>query len=308
MMRKYQPQSLEKKWKEVWQKEGLYQFKFDEGKRKFYVLVELPYTAGDLHIGHWFAFVTPDVVAHFRRMNGDNVFFPIGYDAFGLPAENAAIKRSVHPYDWTMKNIKNMTRQFSFMGAMINNWEKVVVTCLPEYYRFNQWIFLKMYERGLIYRSQALSNWCPSCQTVLANENVVNNRCWRCDTQVEQRQVPQWFIKITAYAQRLIWPEKPKVDWPQSVRVGQNNWIGKSEGMAVNFKLENSVDFWVYTTRLDTIFGASFLVIAPEKVNLEKHTIVDKRPEVTRYLKQALSKSELERKEGRGKTGVFTGL
>ena len=307
-MAKYQPKSFEEKWKKKWGEEKLYQFKWDDKKKKFYVLVELPYTSGDLHIGHWFAFVTPDVLARYKRMQGFNVFFPLGFDAFGLPAENAAIKKGIHPQDWTMKNIATMKSQFHQMGSMINNWENIVITCLPEYYRFNQWIFLKMWERGLIYRGKALSNWCPSCQTVLANENVVDGRCWRCDSLVLQKEVPQWFIKITQYASRLLWPAKPQVDWPLSVRVGQNNWIGESKGVKVNFKLDNGVDFWVFTTRLDTIFGATFLVVSPEKVDFRLHVKQEKKEEVEKYLTEVMKKSEQERKENKEKTGVFTGL
>ncbi|MGB9883517.1 MAG: class I tRNA ligase family protein, partial [Microgenomates group bacterium] len=258
----YQPQKIEEKWKKIWEKEGINKFVFDTKKKKFYVLVELPYTSGDLHIGHWFAFTTPDVISRYKRMQGYNVFFPIGFDAFGLPAENAAIKRGIHPKDWTMKNIKTMTKQFSYMGTMINNWDKVVITCLPQYYRFNQWIFIQMFKKGLIYQGKALSNWCPSCQTVLANENVVEGKCWRCDSQVEQKQVPQWFIKITAYAEKLLWKENPQVDWPQSVREGQNNWIGKSEGAEIEFKIKNSnLKIKVFTTRVDTLFGVTALVL-----------------------------------------------
>src|SRR3990167_5030160 len=241
---KYLPQQFEKKWNERWNKEGIYKFQFPTNKiskqtsnfkqqisKKFYNLVELPYTSGDLHIGHWFTFTTPDVLARYKRMNGYEVFFPIGYDAFGLPAENAAIKRKIHPKDWTMKNIKNMTKQFQTMGTMINNWDEVVITCSPEYYRWNQWIFLKMFERGLAYRGKALSNWCETDQTVLANENIENGKCWRCGNPVVQKEVEQWFLRITEYADRLIWPEKPSVDWPTSVRVGQNAWIGRSTGL-----------------------------------------------------------------------------
>ena len=307
-MAKYQPKDFEEKWKKKWREEKIYQFKWDEKKKKFYVLVELPYTSGDLHIGHWFAFTTPDVLARYKRMQGFNVFFPLGFDAFGLPAENAAIKKGIHPQDWTMKNITTMEKQFHQMGSMINNWENIVITCLPEYYRFNQWIFLKMWEKGLIYRGKALSNWCPSCQTVLANENVIDGRCWRCDSLVLQKEVPQWFIKITQYASRLLWPAKPQVDWPLSVRLGQNNWIGESKGVKINFKLDNGVDFWVFTTRLDTIFGATFLVVAPEKVDLDLYVNKEKKKEVKQYLEEVMKKSEQERKENKEKTGVFTGL
>ncbi|MFN4213026.1 MAG: leucine--tRNA ligase, partial [Microgenomates group bacterium] len=321
MIDKYQPEKFEEKWRKIWEKERLYQFNFEEKKKKFYVLVELPYTSGDLHIGHWFAFTTPDVVARYKRMNGYNVFFPIGFDAFGLPAENAAIKRGVHPKDWTMKNIETMTTQFASMGSMINNWDKAVITCLPEYYRWNQWIFLQMFKKGLIYKGQALSNWCPSCQTVLANENVVDGKCWRCDAQVEQKKVPQWFIKITAYGQRLIWPQNPAVDWPLSVREGQNNWIGRSEGTEIEFKVKSQKlkikqdSIKVFTTRADTLFGVTAIVLAPEHwlvqqiQNLNLRSQNEKLREISNYVNQAKRKQEEERlREAREKTGVDTGL
>ena len=308
MSNKYQPSEFEKKWLEKWKKEKLYNFKQDSKKKKFYNLVELPYTSGDLHIGHWFAFTIPDVLARFKRMNGFNVFFPNGYDAFGLPAENAAIKRKIHPKDWTMKNIENMTKQYATMGTMID-WNTLVITCLPEYYRWNQWIFLKMYEKGLAYRGKALSNWCENDQTVIANENIEAGKCWRCGKQVVQKEVEQWFLKITDYADKLIWPAsakasagKPKIDWPTSVRVGQNNWIGKSEGMLINFD-----EIEVFTTRPETTDGATFMVLAPENPLVKKFTIQEKKSEVNQYLKSAKAKTEMERKENREKTGIFTG-
>ncbi|OGK23563.1 leucine--tRNA ligase [Candidatus Roizmanbacteria bacterium RIFCSPLOWO2_01_FULL_37_12] len=255
---KYQPKEFEAKWREKWKTEGLYgtplrslnqRATLGAGKKKFYTLVELPYTSGDLHVGHWFSFTIPDILARFKRMSGFNVFYPIGYDAFGLPAENAAIKHNIHPKDWTLKNVEVMTKQFQTMGTMLNNWEDVVVTCFPEYYRWNQWIFLKMYERGLAYRGKALSNWCPSCQTVLANENIEMGKCWRCGTEVVQKEVEQWFLRITKYADRLLWARNPQgsgnangVDWPKQVQVGQNNWIGKKEGINITYKVISNKD------------------------------------------------------------------
>jgi len=320
MLSKYLPAEFEKKWAEKWRKEKLYVFNPDSAKKPtsakasagkhYYVLAELPYTSGDLHIGHWFTFVTPDVLSRFKRMNGFNVFFPMGYDAFGLPAENAAIKRKIHPKDWTMKNIKTMTKQFQTMGTMID-WNWVTITCLPEYYRWNQWIFLKMYEKGLTFRGKTLSNWCEKDQTVLANENIENGKCWRCGKEVVQKEVEQWFLKITDYAEKLIWNEKPAVDWPISVRIGQNNWIGKSQGMIIKF----DKGLTVFTTRPETIDGASFIVLAPEhpfvasllnsKFNPAKGGT--KLKEIKDYVKRSKRKSEMERKENKEKTGVFTG-
>ena len=318
MSNRYQPQEFEKKWVEKWKKEGVYKFdkviKFIKSeKKKFYTLVELPYTSGDLHIGHWFTFTHPDVLSRFKRMNGFNVFFPMGYDAFGLPAENAAIKRKTHPKDWTMKNIETMTKQFQQMGTMID-WDWMTITCLPEYYRWNQWIFLKMYEKGLAFRGKTLSNWCPSCQTVIANENIENGKCWRCGETVVQKEVEQWFLKITDYADKLIWKDTPGVDWPTSVRTGQNNWIGRKEGINIEYKIQNS-EFKItcFTTRPDTNFGATFLVIAPEHEFVQK--ILDKKLQITssklqeikKYVEISKAKSEMDRMaEVKKKTGVFT--
>jgi len=346
-MEKYQPAQFEKKWTEEWKNKKLNVFDPDSKKKKYYVLVEWPYTSGDLHIGHWFTFTIPDVLSRYKRMNDWNVFSPMGYDAFGLPAENAAIQHKVHPQDWTMKNIKTMTDQFQTMGTMID-WDWMTVTCLPEYYRWNQWIFLKLFEKGLVYRGKTLSNWCPSCQTVLANENVVDGKCWRCDSQVIQKEVDQWFIKITNYADRLIWDEKPKVDWPNSVRVGQNNWIGKKEGINITYKVvdtearhrvfssasppkggspkrltqkqvsslpDKTIDSITCFTTTPVNFGATFIVVAPEHKFVKK--ILDKKIEiptknlieVQNYVKKALNKTEEARlKEEKNKTGVFTGL
>src|SRR3989344_2821557 len=239
-MRKYIPTDFETKWQKRWAKDELYKVDLSDAEKRYYILIEFSYPSGDLHMGHWFAFAVPDILARFKRMQGYNVFFPNGFDAFGLPAENAAIKRGVHPKDWTLGNIEKMKQQFSTMGASFN-WENEVITCLPEYYKWNQWIFLKMLEKGIAYKGKALANWCPNCQTVLANENVEAGKCWRCQTEVIQKEVEQWFLKLTEYADKLLW-DKPLskeqsngVDWPIPVKVGQNNWIGKSEGMEIEF-------------------------------------------------------------------------
>jgi len=310
-MKKYIPQEIEQKWQKKWDEESLYSFKEDEKKQKYYTLVELPYPSGDLHTGHWFTWATPDAISRYRRMKGMNVFFRHGYDAFGLPAENAAIKRGVHPKDWTYSNIESMTRQFKTMGSMID-WSKVTVTCDPQYYRWNQWIFIEMYKRGLAYRSKTLSNWCESCQTVLANENVENGNCWRCGNPVVQKEVAQWFLKITEYADRLEWSEKPSVDWPDSVRIGQNNWIGKSSGAEIVFTVSDSeLNVKVFTTRPDTIYGATALVLAPEHsalTHLQKEGKLVNDKNVQAYIEKTKSKNEEERKMNKEKTGVFTGV
>ncbi|PIU36552.1 leucine--tRNA ligase, partial [Candidatus Roizmanbacteria bacterium CG07_land_8_20_14_0_80_34_15] len=336
MVTKYQPQQFEKKWVLQWKKDKTNVFNPNSDKKKFYSLVELPYTSGDLHIGHWFTFTHPDVLSRFKRMNGFNVFFPMGYDAFGLPAENAAIKRKIHPKDWTMKNIKTMTKQFQQMGTMID-WDWITITCLPEYYRWNQWIFLKLFEKGLAFRGNALSNWCPSCQTVIANENIENGKCWRCGEVVIQKEVEQWFLKITDYADELIWPEKPSVDWPKSVQVGQNNWIGKKEGINITYKIVDSEArrpkffdgkqqtaknlssslpiITCFTTRPDTNFGATFVVIAPEHEFVSKilnGELISKETNINaikKYVATSKAKSEMDRMaEVKKKTGIFTGF
>jgi leucyl-tRNA synthetase len=309
-MKRYFPSEIEKKWQDKWQKDGLYKFDGVAKSPKYYNLVELPYPSGDLHMGHWFSFVPADVHARYKRMSGYNVFFPNGFDAFGLPAENAAIKRGVHPKDWTLKNIATMEKQFATMGTMID-WSHEVITCLPEFYRWNQWIFIKMFEKGVAYRGKALSNWCPTDQTVLANEHIEDGKCWRCGTEVVQKEVEQWFLGITKYADDLIWPETPEVDWPKQVREGQNNWIGRSEGMLIDFPIVekdinnklNEKSLTVFTTRPDTTDGATFVVIAPEHEFVQQIDAKD----VLEYIKASQKKTEMERKEDKTKSGVFTG-
>lgn len=316
---KYIPANIEKKWQAEWAKRGIYKFELDTSKESYYNLVELPYPSGDLHIGHWFTFTAADSHARYQRMNGKNVFFPNGFDAFGLPAENAAIKRGIHPQDWTLSNIETMKKQFSTMGTMID-WSHEVITCLPEYYRWNQWIFLKMHEKGLAYRGKAMSNWCPSCQTVLANEGIEDGKCWRCGSQVVQKAIEQWFLKITEYADKLLWENTDEgksangVDWPKSVREGQNNWIGRSEGAEIEFEVENSNErIRVFTTRADTLFGATFLVVAPEHqfveelIRSKKQSPDPNYEKVIEYVKSAKKKTEMDRKAQKEKSGVFSG-
>ena len=314
-MKKYIPSEIEPKWQRKWEEDKLYKVDLDKPGEKYYLLVEFTYPSGDLHIGHWFAFAVPDVLGRFKRMQGYNVFFPNGFDAFGLPAENAAIQRRVHPKDWTLINIENMKKQFSLMGA-IHNFDNEVITCLPDYYIWNQWIFLKMLEKGIAYKGRALANWCPKCQTVLANENVENGKCWRCEAEVIQKEVEQWFLKITDYAERLLWKEAEggersrTIDWPKPIREGQNNWIGKSEGIILDFdgmKQASRFAIKVFTTRPETTDGATFLVLAPEHPLVSKFTTNGQKNDVESYIKAVEGKSELERKENREKTGVSTG-
>lgn len=300
MNKRYFPKEIESKWQKIWKEQDLYKFDSNSSKKKYYNLVEFPYPSGDLHLGHWFTFSPADAHARFKKMQGFSVLFPNGFDAFGLPAENAAIKRKIHPKDWTLSNIKNMTEQFLAMGTMID-WNHTVITCLPEYYKWNQWIFLKMLEKGIAYKGKAMSNWCPLDQTVLANEHVEAGKCWRCGTEVVQKEVEQWFLKITNYAEDLIWKEGSKIDWPKAVREGQNNWIGKSEGIILDF---GGVE--VFTTRPETADGATFVVLSPEMG--EKFKIAkSEEAKVKRYLEEAKKKTEMERKEEKEKTGVFTG-
>ncbi len=297
---KYIPSKIEPKWQKRWEESNLYSTDLSK-PNKYYVLAEFTYPSGDLHMGHWFTFSGADIFARYKRLNSFNVFFPNGFDAFGLPAENAAIKRGIHPQDWTLANIERMKQQFATMGASFS-FDHEVITCLPEYYKWNQWIFLQMLKRGLAYKGKYLSNWCSKCQTVLANEAVEAGACWRCGTEVVQKEIDQWFFKITEYADRLIWPEKPDVDWPKSLRDAQNIWIGRSAGALVKFDgLE------VFTTRPDTLFGATFVVVSPEHPLLKQLTEANEQQKVEDYVAAAKKKSELERKENKDKSGVFTG-
>ncbi|OGK52759.1 leucine--tRNA ligase [Candidatus Roizmanbacteria bacterium RIFCSPLOWO2_01_FULL_44_13] len=309
MKNKYQPAEFEKNWLEKWKKEKLNVFDPNSDKKKYYSLVELPYTSGDLHIGHWFAFTAPDVLSRFKRMSGFNVFFPMGYDAFGLPAENAAIKHKIHPKDWTMKNIETMTNQFQQVGTMID-WDWMTITCLQEYYRWNQWIFLKLYEKGLAYRGKAMSNWCERDQTVLANENIENGRCWRCGEVVVQKEVEQWFLKITEYAEKLIWPENPQVDWPAAVRAGQNNWIGKKEGVLIKHKAKDlNIEFETFSAFPAWLWADTYIAIAPEHPLVERLVAgTAQEKEVKIFVKKMKQKTAEQRlKEIDTKEGVFTG-
>ena len=311
-MKKYVPAEIESKWQRKWESDKLYRVDLKQAKKPFYLLVEFPYSSGDLHIGHWFAFGVTDIYGRFKRMQGYDVFFPVGFDAFGLPAENAAIKRGLHPQDWTLSNVKTMTAQFKMMGA-IHDWDHQVITCMPEYYKWNQWIFLKMLEKGIAYRGKTFSNWCPVDKTVLADENVEAGKCWRCGAEVIQKEVDQWFLKITGYADKLLWesePEKIAVDWPKAVREGQNNWIGKSEGVLLKFKVkELDIEFEMYDSVPQTFMAQTFTVIAPEHpavYELVKGTEHEKP--VMEFIdklrkKKAANKFEIDRNI----EGIFTG-
>jgi len=310
MVEKYDPSRIERKWQARWDSDHLYEVTEESDRPKRYELTMFPYTSGDLHIGHWFAMAPSDVHARFSRMKGYNVLHPIGFDAFGLPAENAAIKQNIHPHTWTMNNVANMRRQLRTIGA-IYDWSREVITCLPEYYRWTQWLFLRFYEAGLAYRAKAPANWCPKCQTVLANEQVVGEGlCERCDTQVTRRDMEQWFFRITRYADELM--SHDGLDWPERVKVMQYNWVGRSEGARISFDISEygleEKEIQVFTTRPDTTYGVTFMVLAPEHPLVDKLTTPERRSEVEEYINWVRRQSEIERlSTERDKTGVFTG-
>ncbi len=264
----YKPQTIEQKWQDRWRAERTFEVSEDPGRPKFYCLEMFAYPSGHAHVGHVRNYMIGDVVARMKRMRGFNVLHPFGWDAFGLPAENAAIKNKTHPETWTLENIAHMKGQLQRLGISYA-WEREIATCLPEYYRWNQWLFVKMLERDLAYRRRSNVNWCPSCQTVLANEQVVDGGCWRCGTPVVTRELEQWFLRITAYADELLQGTERLPEWPEKVLTMQRNWIGRSEGARVRFPLEKQAagepeSLEVFTTRIDTIFGATFLLLAPE--------------------------------------------
>ena len=259
----YEFAEIEKRWRQHWEDTGLYRSEIDPSRPKHYALTMLPYTSGDLHIGHWYAIVPSDVRARYMRMQGHNVLFPIGFDAFGLPAENAAIQRGIHPAKWTLDNVERMRGQLKTMGAMFD-WTREAITCLPEYYRWTQWLFLKFYANGLAYREKAPVDWCPKCNTTLAREQVwgEDRHCERCDTPVIKKDLDQWLFRITKYVEELL--DFSEIEWPDRVQAMQENWIGRSEGVEFEMRVKNSESsFRVFTTRPDTIFGMSFAVLAP---------------------------------------------
>ena len=305
----FMPAEVESKWQELWAQSGIYEVRDDDPRPKWYELTMYPYPSGDLHIGHWYAMSGADAHARFLRMKGFNVMHPMGFDAFGLNAENAAIERGIHPAKWTMDNIEKMRRQFRSMGP-VYDWDRELVTCVPEYYRWNQWIFLRFLKAGLAYRDFAPANWCPTDNTVLANEQVVDGRCERCDTEVVRRELNQWLFRVTKYADELL--DQSKIDWPEKINVMQTNWIGRSEGVDVEFDIsEYGLDqtaLTTFTTRIDTIFGVTFVVLAPEHPLVESLTTPEHRDEVEAYVDQARRQTEIERMSTeKVKTGVFTG-
>ncbi len=308
-MDRYDPVTIEARWQARWEKDRLYEARDFDPRPKFYFLTMYPYPSGDLHIGHWYAMAPSDAAARFTRMQGYHVVFPIGFDAFGLPAENAAIQHGIHPYTWTMDNIARMRGQLRSMGAMWD-WSREVVTCDPGYYTWNQWFFLKMYERGLAYRALAPVDWCPKDHTTLAREQVVGEDrvCERCGTPVVKKNLEQWFLKITAYADELL--DFSGIEWPERVRTLQENWIGKSVGVEVELPVTGhpGVSFRVFTTRPDTVYGMTFAVLAPEHPLVDRLTTPDRRAEVEAYKYKAARESDIERlSTEKERDGVFIG-
>ncbi len=303
---KYSPSKIEGKWQRYWEKQKFHETQdFVPGKNNFMLLVEFPYPSGDLHVGHWYAFSIPDIYGRYLKMRGYNVMFPIGFDAFGLPAENAAIKRGIHPEDWTQKNILTMTKQLRSIGAQFD-WSREVQTINPDYYRWTQWIFLKLQEKGLAYRKKTLVNWCPFDKTVLANEQVIDGKCDRCHNQVVQKELAQWMFKITAFADSLI-DDLEGLDWEETAKLNQRNWIGRSEGTIAEFKIKDSEDsIEVFTTRADTMFGATYVVLAPEHPLVGKLiSKVSNVDEIRSYQSETKRKTELQRMtDVKEKTGV----
>ena len=299
--------NIEKKWQKKWNESKLYSFDKSKMKDKYYVLEMFSYPSGaKLHAGHWYNYGPTDSYARFMRMNGKEVFQPMGFDAFGLPAENYAIKSGIHPQDSTLKNIATMEGQLKAMGASFD-WDYEIKTCMPDYYKWTQWIFLQLYKNGLAYRKEAPVNWCPSCNTVLANEQVVDGACERCHTTVMRKNLTQWFFKITKYAEELL-DGLDTVDWPEKTKAMQRNWIGKSSGGEIEFELESGDKFKVFTTRADTVFGVSYVILAPEHPLVDKITTDGQKAAVEAYKLECSKASEIERlPTTREKTGVFTG-
>jgi len=304
----YNPQKIEKKWQDYWEKNGFYRAEDFSKRPKKYILIEFPYLSGEgLHVGHCRSYSAIDAICRKKRMEGYNVLFPIGWDAFGLPTENYAIKTGVYPRKVADENIKVFKRQLKSLGLSFD-WRREIDTSDPEYYKWTQWIFLKLFEKGLAYQAEIPVNWCPSCKIGLANEEVVDGKCERCGTEAEKKTLKQWMIKITAYADRLI-EDLEKVDYLERIKTQQKNWIGRSYGTEIDFKIEDSSEvIKVFTTRVDTLFGVTAIVLAPEHPLVEKITTEENKERVIKYIADAKKKSDFEREKlEKEKTGVFTG-
>ncbi|MEG6570556.1 leucine--tRNA ligase [Thermoanaerobacterium thermosaccharolyticum] len=299
---------IDRKWQKKWEETELYKFNPQNMDKKLYCLEMFSYPSGaKLHAGHWYNYGPADSWARMKRMQGYEVFHPMGFDAFGLPAENYAIKTGIHPQDSTLQNIKTMERQLKEMGATFD-WDYEVITCLPDYYKWTQWVFLQLYKKGLAYRKKAPVNWCPSCKTVLANEQVVEGTCERCGSEVTKKDLTQWFLKITDYAEELL-EKLDELDWPEKTKMMQRNWIGKSDGAEIEFKVDGKdISFKVFTTRADTLYGVTYVVLAPENEIVDQITTDKYRRNVEEYKEYARKQSEIERlSTEKEKTGVFTG-
>ena len=307
---RYDPLALDRKWQERWEADGLHNANADDSRPTWYALTMFPYTSGDLHVGHWYAEAPADAHARYMRMRGYNVLHPMGFDAFGLPAENAAIQRGIHPQTWTLDNVERMRKQLKTIGASYD-WRREVITCLPDYYKWNQYFFLKMYEKGLAYRALAPVNWCEQDQTTLAREQVLpDGTCERCGAAVHQRDLEQWFFRITDYAEELL--DNSKIDWPERINLMQTNWIGRSEGAEISFGLDipgvDTDELRVFTTRPDTTYGVTFMVLAPEHPLVPALTTDEQRSDVEAYVAQARRLTEIERLAvDKEKTGVPLG-
>ena len=303
----YEPHLIDKKWQTKWEKDNLYVAKDDDPREKHYALTMFPYTSGDLHVGHWYAEAPADAHSRYKRMQGYNVLHPMGFDSFGLPAENAAIQRNIHPRDWTLGNVDKMRDQLKSLGATYD-WSREIITCLPDYYMWNQWFFLKFFKEGLAYKGMAPVNWCEKDQTTLAREQVDDEgNCERCGTPVYQRDLEQWFFKITDYAEELL--NHSGTEWPAKINLMQDNWIGKSEGTEIDFPIEDSPEsIKVFTTRPDTIYGVTFMVLAPEHPLVSKLTTGKQQSIVKKYIADAQKQTEIERlSTDNNKTGVPLG-
>lgn len=331
-MKQYDSMAIEKKWQQYWQENKTFKTKdLVEGKENFYALSEFAYPSGNLHVGHWYAFAVPDIYARFKRMSGYNVLYPMGFDAFGLPAENAAIKRGLDPRKWTYENMDYMKNQLKSMGASFD-WDRLIATCDPDYYKWTQWMFTEFYKNNLVERAITKTNWCESCKTVLANEQVVSGTCERCGNQVTQRDIAQWMLKITEFADELI-DDLDTLDWDDSIKQSQREWIGRKEGSEISFPIsqvlnENTIfgekkesaykqtlsnglykyinfKIDIFTTRADTLFGATYIVLAPEHELIQNlKNQIENWDEVENYLKEVEKKSDLERQQSKEKTGV----
>ncbi len=308
-MNHYEPQKIEEKWQNLWIKEEVFKCHVDRNKKKYYVLEMFPYPSGKIHMGHVRVYTIGDVIARYKKMQGFNVLHPMGWDAFGLPAENAAVKHGIHPAKWTYSNIDEMRTQLKKMGYSFD-WTKEITTCNPDYYKWEQMFFIKFLEKGLAYRKKAKVNWCPKCNTVLANEQIEEGKCWRCDSKVEEKELEQWFLKITDYADELLDSlEKLDKGWPEKVIAMQYNWIGKSIGAEIDFPVENSnFSLKVFTTRPDTLFGVTFMSVAPEHPLLHKIVENSNQKEQVYNFVEKIKEKKLKREwEEQDKEGVFTG-